>query len=393
MARFFLLCTLFINFAFASTTEEYYWEKGETLLKFLEKSELPLSIYYGLDYEDKEVVSEIYSGTKYYLLRGDEGDIKQVLIPVGGGELQLHMYKEKDGNYTIGLTPVAYQEETKELAFEMQVSPYQDIITLTNSNLLAHEFVNSFQGSVDFSRLRAGTNIVILYKQKIRLGAHFTNPTIIAGMVENKSSGKKDYVFFYEPKGRYYNNDGKEILGYFLITPVQYTRISSPFTLKRWHPVLKKYRAHLGIDYAAPMGTSVKAAGDGKVAFVGTMNGYGKTVKITHEGGYSTLYAHLNGFAKSLKSGSSVKKGQVVAYVGNTGISTGPHLHFGLYKNNQPINPSSIIKVAKSALSGDEKIAFGEYAKNMRESLDAIKVNYGSSQQEERLAYLVNANE
>ncbi|MDR1460939.1 MAG: peptidoglycan DD-metalloendopeptidase family protein [Campylobacteraceae bacterium] len=393
MIRCLLLCAFFISFAFASKTEEYYWEKGETLLKFLEKNELSFSLYYGLDYEDKEVASEIYSGTKYYLLRGDEGDIKQVLIPVGGGELQLHMYKEKDGNYTIGLTPVAYQEETKEFAFELQVSPYQDIITLTDSNLLAHEFVNSFQGSVDFSRLRAGTNIVIIYKQRIRLGTHFTNPTITAGMVESKNSGKKDYVFFYEPKSRYYNNDGKEILGYFLITPVQYTRISSPFTLKRWHPVLKKYRAHLGIDYAAPMGTSVKAAGDGKVTFVGTMNGYGKTVKITHEGGYSTLYAHLNGFARTLKSGSYVKKGQVVAYVGNTGISTGPHLHFGLYKNSQPINPSSIIKVAKSALSGDEKKAFGEYAKNMRENLDAIKENYGYLQQEERLAYLVNINE
>ncbi|MDR0407603.1 MAG: peptidoglycan DD-metalloendopeptidase family protein [Campylobacteraceae bacterium] len=393
MARLFLLCAFFISFTFASKTEEYYWEKGETLLKFLERNELPFSLYYGLDYEDKEVVSEIYSGIKYYLLRGNEGDIRQVLIPVGGGELQLHIYKEKDNNYTIGLAPVAYQEETKEFAFEMQVSPYQDIITFTNSTLLAHEFVNSFQGSVDFSRLRAGTSIVIIYKQKMRLGSHFTNPTIIAGMVESKSSGKKDYVFFYEPKGRYYNNEGKEISGYFLITPVQYTRISSPFTLKRWHPVLQKYRAHLGIDYAAPMGTPVKAAGDGKVTFVGTMNGYGKTVKIAHEGGYSTLYAHLNGFAKSLKSGSYIKKGQVVAYVGNTGISTGPHLHFGLYKNNQPINPSSIIKVAKSALNGNEKKSFNEYAKNMRANLDTIRASYDYSQKEEQFAYLTNINE
>jgi murein DD-endopeptidase MepM/ murein hydrolase activator NlpD len=392
MVRFFLLSAFFISLTFAAKIEELYWEKGETLLKFLEKNELPFSLYYGLDYEDKEVASEIYSGTKYYILKSDEDYIKQVLIPVGGGELQLHIYKEKDNNYTISLTPVSYQEDVKEFAFDMQISPYQDIMNLTNSSLLAHEFVNSFQGSVDFSRLRAGTNIVIIYKQKIRLGTHFTNPTIIAGMVENKNSGKKDYVFFYEPKGRYYNNDGKEILGYFLITPVQYTRISSPFTLKRWHPVLKKYRAHLGIDYAAPIGTPVKAAGDGKVTFVGSMNGYGKTVKIAHEGGYSTLYAHLNGFAKSLKSGSYVKKGQTIAYTGNTGISTGPHLHFGLYKNNQPINPSSIIKVAKSALSGDEKKAFNEYTKNMREKIEVVVKDSNSLQKEEQFVYLVNIN-
>ncbi|MDR2342514.1 MAG: peptidoglycan DD-metalloendopeptidase family protein [Campylobacteraceae bacterium] len=393
MIRFFLLCTFLINLAFAAKTEEHYWEKGETLLKFLERNNLPFTLYYGLDYEDKEVVSEIYSGIKYFILRGNEGDIRQVLIPVGGGELQLHIYKEKNDTYTISLIPVVYQEDVKDLTFELQASPYQDIINLTNNSLLAREFVNSFQGSVDFSRLRAGTNIVIIYKQKIRLGMHFTNPAIIASMVENKGSNKKDYVFFYEPKNRYYNNEGKEILGYFLITPLQYTRISSPFTLKRWHPVLRKYRAHYGIDYAAPMGTPVKAAGDGKVTFVGSMNGYGKTVKIAHEGGYTTLYAHLNGFAKSLKSGTYVKKGQIIAYVGNTGISTGPHLHLGLYKNNQPINPASVIKVAKSALTGNEKKAFNEYTKDMREVIEFIKENPIVPKKEEQFVYSVNIDE
>ncbi|MDR1976821.1 MAG: peptidoglycan DD-metalloendopeptidase family protein [Campylobacteraceae bacterium] len=371
MVRILLFLTLLISLALGSRAEEYYWEKGETFLMFLERNSLPFSLYYGLDIEDKEMAAEIYAGTKYYLLRGNEGDVRQILIPVGGGELQLHIYKEKDNNFTARFTPAAYQESNRELTFELKVSPYQDIVATTNNALLAHEFVHSFQGSVDFKRLRPGTNFVILYKEKTRLGSQFSNPLIKAAMVD--AGGKKDYVFYYEPKSRYYNNDGKEIEGFFLMTPLKYTRISSPFTLKRWHPVLKKYRAHFGIDYAAPTGTQVKAAGDGKVTFVGTMNGYGKTVKIAHEGGYTTLYAHLNGFTKSLKSGKNVKKGELIAYVGSTGVSTGPHLHLGLYKNNQPINPSSVIKVAKSALSGSEKTNFNKYTNSMKEQLNEAR--------------------
>jgi len=388
MIRFVLLSIFLVSLAFGSRVEEHFWEKGESLLVFLEKNELPFSLYYALDNEDKEAASEIYTGVKYYLLKGEEGDIKQVLIPVGGGELQLHIYKEKDNSYTISFTPVAYQEELKELVFELKTSPYQDIIELTNSKLLAHEFVNSFQSSIDFSRLRAGTTIAVIYKQRIRLGSHFTNPTIQAGMVE--SGNKIDYAFYYAPKGRYYNNDGKEIEGYFLMVPVSFTRISSPFTLKRWHPILKKYRAHLGIDYAAPRGTPVKAAGDGKITFVGTLGGYGKIVKITHESGYLTLYGHLNGFASAAVNGKSVKKGQVIGYVGSTGYSTGPHLHFGLYKNAQPINPSTVIKIAKSALSGEEKKAFNAYAKSMRDNIEIARLNRIPPKKEEQFVYVVN---
>ncbi|MDR1615132.1 MAG: peptidoglycan DD-metalloendopeptidase family protein [Campylobacteraceae bacterium] len=388
MIRFILFITLLTSLVFGSRAEEYYWEKGETFLIFLEKNSLPFSLYYNLDAEDKEAVAEIYAGTKYYVLRGDEDDIRQILIPVGGGELQLHIYKEKDNNFTACFTPAAYQESDKELVFELQISPYQDIMTITNSTLLAREFVNSFQGNVDFKRLRQGTNFVLLYREKTRLGSHFSNPLIKAAMVE--TGGKKEYVFFYEPKGRYYNNDGKEIEGFFLMTPLKFTRISSPFTLKRWHPILKKYQAHYGIDYAAPMGTPVKAAGDGRVTFVGTQNGYGKTVKIAHEGGYSTLYAHLNGFAKSLKSGKYVKKGELIAYVGNTGVSTGPHLHLGLYKNNQPINPSSVIKVAKSALTGKEKADFNEYANIMREKISEAQANKSSPDINGSFVYVVD---
>ena len=115
----------------------------------------------------------------------------------------------------------------------------------------------------------------------------------------------------------------------FLRTPVRFARISSRFNLRRKHPVLHKVRAHRGVDYAAPVGTPIKAAGAGRIEFLGRKGGYGKTIIIRHTGGvYSTLYAHMNGFAKKLRTGSAVRQGQTIGYVGKTGLATGPHLHY-----------------------------------------------------------------
>ncbi len=190
-------------------------------------------------------------------------------------------------------------------------------------------------------------------------------------MVE--TAKKKNYIYFY--KENYYDPKGQELDSFLLSNPVNYTRISSPFTQMRWHPILQKYRAHLGIDYAASVGTPVKAAGNGKVLFVGEKGGYGNTIEINHDSSFKTLYGHLNGFAKGLRGGQSVKQGQVIAYVGNTGLSTGPHLHFGLYRNNVAIDPASVVKLAKSALSGNELKAFIDYTIGLRKKVESALEN------------------
>lgn len=362
-----VLFLLITSSLFGARLEESFWEKGESFLVFLERNNLPISIYYNLDPEDKEFASEVYAGMKYYTLKDDSDSIKQVLIPVNS-ELQLHIYHEQDGNYSLTLTPTAYVQETKELAFDMQVSPYQDIVDLTGVVPLANAFSSAFRGSFDATRLQKGTNVVFLYNQKTRLGSFVETPKIYGAYIDIR--GKKEYIFLYDD--RYFNQDGKELESFFLTVPLKYTRISSNFTPKRWHPVLKKYRAHLGIDYAAPKGTRVNAAGDGRVSFVGQKNGYGNTVEITHKDGYKTLYAHLNGFRKGLKVGQNVKQNQHIAYVGTTGVSTGPHLHLGLYKNNQAINPASILKITKSALGGESKKKFLSYTSDIKDNLDAV---------------------
>jgi len=156
---------------------------------------------------------------------------------------------------------------------------------------------------------------------------------------------------------------------FFLNVPLRYKRISSPFTYKRYHPILKKYRAHLGIDYAAPTGRKIYAAASGKIIHRGRKGGYGKTIIIKHKNGYKTLYAHQYKFAKGLRVGSWVKQGKLIGYVGSTGRSTGPHLHFGLYKNGRAVNPNKIIRVTKKKLKGKIKNTFMEFVKKQKKVL------------------------
>jgi len=151
-------------------------------------------------------------------------------------------------------------------------------------------------------------------------------------------------VRYVDPQGHgeYFTPDGKSLRKAFIRAPVQFSRISSRFNSARKHPILNRIRAHKGVDYAAPVGTPVRAAGEGRVKFVGQQGGYGNVVELEHGSGVVTVYGHLSRFAKSLRRGQRVELGQVIAYVGQTGLATGPHLHYeyrvrGMHKNPQTV--------------------------------------------------------
>ncbi len=376
-----------ISNIFAAEAYEYKWERGESFLTFLERKSLPLSLYYDLSKEDKELVEEIYSGVRIYELRSeDSGDIEQVLIPIND-EMQIHLYKDIDSNFVFDLIPISYTSYIDSLAINIERSPYQDVLEVSGNMLLATEIVNAFKGSVDFRRdIQKGDKFALMFEQKVRLGKSFSIPKITASLLETNK--KENYIFLHED-GRYYNEAGKEIENFLLKNPLNYTRISSKFSKKRWHPVLKKYRAHLGVDFAAPRGTPIKAAGRGKVSFVGNKGGYGKTVIIQHQDGYRTLYAHMKGYARGIKRGKTVKQGQTVGYVGNTGLSTGPHLHLGLYKNNRAIDPLKTVKVTTKTLNGDDKKRFDKLVSNYKNSLVDVIAKNSLPRKLEEMDYLV----
>ena len=372
MKKAFLLIYFIIFFfhtSYASVLEEKKWAKGETLLSFLQKNGIPSSLYYNLDKEDKELVSEIIAGSTIEILKDEyTGEIEQILVPVTE-ELQIHIFKNSKNEYVLKMSPIIYDKKREVVKIDITKSPYQDIVEKTGSHALAKEFLDAFRGKIDFRRsIKKGDRIVIIYDQKYRLGKRFGEPTIYAAMAEEN---RKEHYLFLADDGKYYDDKGRSLVTDSFITPCRYTRISSRFTRKRWHPILHRYRAHLGIDYAAPRGTPVKAAYDGKVIFKGRKGGYGKVIEIAHKGGYKTLYAHLSKFKRGLKVRKRVRKGEIIGYVGSTGLSTGNHLHFGLYKNNRAINPAKKIVMA-SSLSGEKKRKFLKLVRNYKKEIDKI---------------------
>lgn len=371
--RFALLCLLlcFKIFALSPSVSEMTWENGVSFLRFLEKNKIPLSIFYSMSSEDKESVSDITAGTKYQLLKDTDESVLQILIPITD-ELQVHIFKAQNGVYKIDFIPIIYENTQKTLNIKIERSISQDIFEYTGSPSLAAAFLRAFRGQgVDFRRINRGDHIIVVYTQKERMGRAFGTPSIEYAMLKSRNRVYSVYKF----NDKYYDRDGKQQENFFLTRPVDNARITSGFSLKRYHPILKRYRAHLGVDYGAPRGTPVKAAGEGVVKFIGSKSGYGKTIIIRHAGDYETLYAHLNGFAKGLKVGQRVKQGRLIGYVGSSGLSTGPHLHFGLYQSNKAINPERVLKVVKSQLDKKSKQQFAKFVASCDDSLEQIANN------------------
>jgi murein DD-endopeptidase MepM/ murein hydrolase activator NlpD len=201
-----------------------------------------------------------------------------------------------------------------------------------------------FGWDIDFALdIRKGDQFTVLYEGRYLDGERLSDGEIIAAEFINQ--GKSYQAIRYtdaEDDTQYYSPEGRSMRKAFLRTPVKFSRISSKFTKKRWHPVLKKWRSHRGVDYAAPRGTPVKATSNGKIAFKGRKGGYGNAIFVQHGKKYTTVYGHLNGYAKGMRKGKKVKQGQIIGYVGSTGLATGPHLHYELRVNGVHRNPLTI---------------------------------------------------
>lgn len=352
-----LLFIIFFNFLYSAEVKELLWPKGETFLTFLEKYKISQKLYYDMEKEDRELCSEIVADRTFYLYENDNGTLNQVLIPISD-DIQLHVYVDVDGNYKFQTLPISYTEYTQTAIITINNSISVDVNEATLNPYLASMIKQIFASSVNFRGMQKGDNVIVEFTQKEYLGKNFGMPEINAAMVE--VAGKQYFRFKNDKDDKYYDQNGIGFTKtYPFKVPLTYSRISSQFTKKRWHPVLKRYRAHLGTDFAAPRGRKIYASGDGRIEFVGTKGGYGKTIIINHGSGYKTLYAHQSKFSSNAKRGRYVKQGTLIGYVGNTGLSSGPHLHFGFYKNGVAMNGLKMLKQPKTeGLTGKEKAKF-----------------------------------
>lgn len=274
---------------------------------------------------------------------------------------------------TRGKKPAAWREG--EVAGKVHSSLWVAMQECGASPLLAVQLSHIFGWSVDFFGIQRGDEFRVIYAQEFVEDEPVNNYRILAASF--CASDSTVYAIPFEQDGEvlFYNIDGNSLEGAFLKAPLDYYRISSRFSNSRFHPVLKRYRAHHGVDYAAPVGTPVYAIGSGKViAKAYQAGGGGNYVKIRHNSVYVTTYMHLSRFAKGLKVGDAVKQKQVIGYVGSTGISTGPHLDFRVHENGKPINPLTIKSQPKKPVSVENRAAFDVLCDSLVARLKGIAV-------------------
>jgi murein DD-endopeptidase MepM/ murein hydrolase activator NlpD len=391
LIRFFLLFLLTTTI-FASLIQRDRWENGETYLVFLEKNSLPSkALYYNLDKDDQRLTEEMRTGVHYQISKDKKDGIKQILLPLND-ELQIHIYKQ-DGAFKFEAIPIISTTKTETFSTSITSSPNYNILKETGSKKIAQIFVSSFKHSLNFKNdIRKGDRLVMIYDQKYRLGQPFSMPILKVAMIEMHH--KKHFIYLNKDE-RYYDEKAHEVEGFLLARPVQGGRISSYFTKRRWHPILHKWKAHLGVDFAVRRGTIVRAAGSGRINYAARMGSYGNLIKITHADGYETRYAHLKKFRRGIYRGKRVKKGQVIAYVGTTGRSTGPHLHFELRKHGRAVNPLRVVQVTTKKLKGKEKKAFLKLKKAYDKKIDAQlknKIPFVKPPKFQTLCYFDNNN-
>ena len=363
----------------AAKVNHIKWEEGLDFESYLERYGVPEALIDTLDREDVELISEIVDKRYYYEMIASNGVLLQTLIPIGE-EMQLHLFMTPKG-YKLEIIPIAYKNDIYITQLSIQNSPNADIIKTVKNRRLAREFSRVLKHSVNFKSIQSGDKLAIVYDQKMRLGRPIGMPDIKVAMMETQ--GGKHYVFKHTDQ-RYYDADGKELIKRYMRKPLNHIRITSHFTHRRFHPIQKRWKAHLGTDFGAKRGTPILAVAKGKVIFAGWKGGYGKVTKIKHDDGYVSLYAHQSRL--KAKKGAFVSKGDIIGFVGSTGRSTGPHLHFGIYKNGRAINPMRVVKFKTEGLWGSGKRAF----LNRKESYKGI---IAQIIEENRASYIWNSIE
>jgi murein DD-endopeptidase MepM/ murein hydrolase activator NlpD len=226
------------------------------------------------------------------------------------------------------------------------------------SESITVQLATIFGWDVDFSsRIRPGDRFNVIYET--RREDELTGHDIVAAEFINDGTTFRAFRYT-DSRGitGYYTQDGRSVRKPFLRSPVNFTRISSPFSLARLHPVLNTLRAHRGVDYAAPTGTPILAAGNGRIVFMGTKGGYGKTIILLHGNTYSTLYGHMSRYAGGVEVGTTVHQGDVIGYVGQTGLATGPHLHYEFRIKGVHHDPVSVRLPEARPLPLQERIRF-----------------------------------
>lgn len=349
----------------ANETVEGYWREervmhGDTLATLLAR----------LGADDPEALRHLRATRSARALHQPvAGKTARAQITTEGQLLELHYrnganvlsVKRLADGISVAEHPAELERRVLMKSAEIRTSLFSASDAAGLSDAIATQLADIFSTDIDFHRdLRRGDRFSVVYEMFYDRGEPVRAGRVLAAEFINVGRLYRAVYFQYDEKrGGYYTPDGRSIRKAFLRSPLEYSRISSGFTSSRFHPILGQWRAHRGIDYAAPHGTRVRATGDGVVQFAGRdYHGYGNLVVLRHQSGYTTWYGHLSGFAKGLRKGMRVAQSETIGYVGATGLATGPHLHYEFRINDVHQNPLRVVIPAAPPLSAELKPAF-----------------------------------
>ena len=318
-----------------------YVQRGDTVVELLRR----------MNIEDTAATEYLRSNRAAAPLRQLRiGKAVQAETDASGGLLTLR-FLSNDGKQIViektsgGFTTSTQSAELEERLFVRTGEITSTLFAATDEaglpDAAANQMVEIFGGDIDFHRdLRKGDKFTVIYQMTYSNGEPLRTGRIQAAEFINR--GQAYRVVFYQSDNNhsdYYTPDGKSVRKAFLRSPLEFSRVSSGFSLSRLHPVLGTWRSHKGVDYAAATGTKVKVTADGIISFVGKQGGYGNVVMVNHQGRYTTVYGHLSRFASGLRRGQRLAQGEIIGYVGKTGLASGPHLHYEFKINGQQRDP------------------------------------------------------
>ena len=404
---FFSVSIFFFNFP----ENDVATEMDKELISLKNLSEIPpepgYDTYGFVDGEYEILEETIKRNENLYILLTRHDVSPQTIFKVqkmAAGEINLNrmmpgqkyrLYKDRDGIYAF----VWHQTSTKyvtitlddEITFEQDEIPvvrkmnavggvivnslYETVLNEGGSQFLGAELAEIFAWEIDFFSLRRGDHFKVIHEELYANDNYVGLGEVKAAEFQHRGTTHRAYYFDNGSRRGFFDKDGNSMQKALLKAPFQYNqRISSGFSQSRFHPILRERRPHHGTDYAAPTGTPILAVGDGVVTEAQRRGGNGNIVQIRHNGTYKSAYLHLNGFAGGVRKGATVKQGQVIGYVGSTGLATGPHLCYRLYVNERPVNSLSVDMPASESLDEEYLSEFLKIVENMDRKLDSLSL-------------------
>ena len=323
--------------------------------------------------EARVLPSQLRPGRTVLAKTSEDGDLLELLYQIGP-DTALQVKREADA-YHAEQVQVALENRTLMKSAEIQSSLFAATDDAGIPDSIAMQLAEIFSSDIDFHLdLRRGDRFSVVYEASYNNGEMVKSGRVLTAEFVNQ--GKTYHAVLYRDQAghaNYYTPEGKSLHKAFLRSPLEFSRISSGFSLARFHPVLQTWRAHKGVDYAAPIGTRIKATSDGTVTFIGTQGGYGNVIMLQHAGGISTVYGHLSHFAAGLRKGQKISQGDVIGQVGMSGLATGPHLHYEFRVHGEHRDPLKVALPTNVPLSRGDLAAFQQQAQPLASQLALLR--------------------